>query len=141
MLQLSGLTPCYPARCIIASGSAAPGSPLAGSMASGVDRLAVRAPSRPEILDDLASLLVAHLDKLIIEGPVLPFGNHRAEIPAEVLPESLIGEAISIKLQPPDKPVWIIDRPVPADDRVECDLVRHLEVFLPVVRDVGGPVR
>jgi len=53
---------------------------------SRVHGLAERPPLLPEVLDDLAGLRVTHLDKVVAEVTVLPFGDGGRERPTEVFP-------------------------------------------------------
>jgi Domain of unknown function (DUF5753) len=102
---------------------------------SGVRRPLRRAPLPPEMLDDLVGLFVADLDQFVGKVAVLPLHDDRREFPTEVVPQGLISKA-PVCLQPPGKSTGVVDGVAAADDRVEGDLVWHLEPFLPIVMDV-----
>src|SRR5487761_244700 len=57
---------------------------------SGLERLTIRPPLRAEVLDYLAGLLMAHLDQFLPEVTSLPLDDEWGEIPAEVLPQTLV---------------------------------------------------
>jgi hypothetical protein len=95
------------------------------SRGSGIQWLPERTPPFPEVLDDLARLLVANLDKFLAEVPVLPLDNRRSKRPAEILPQALVGETVSVELKSAHQSVRIVDSPVAADDGVESDLIWH----------------
>jgi Sigma-70 region 2 len=99
---------------------------------SGVQRLPERLPQRPEILDDLARLLMADLDQFWSGVAAFPFDDGGSKRPAEVLPYALVGRAVVV-LEAPDKPVGVIDGPVVGNDRVVGYRAWHLEPFLPTV--------
>src|ERR1700728_4601381 len=69
------------------------------SRGSGIQWLPERTPPFPEVLDDLARLLVAYLDEFVGEVAAFPFDDHRGELPAEVLPQSFIRRTV-IMLKP-----------------------------------------
>jgi hypothetical protein len=98
------------------------------SRGSGVQRLPERTPPLTQVLDDLARLLVANLDEFVGEVTAFPFDDHRGELPAEVLPQSLIRRTV-IMLKPSHQPVRVVDRAVFADYRVVSDLVWHLRTL------------
>jgi hypothetical protein len=70
---------------------------------------------------------------------MLPLRYSWRELPAEVLPQALISEAVAIEVQPSHESVGIFNRPTAADDRIVSDLVGHSVAFLAVVRNVSDP--
>ena len=74
---------------------------------SGVERLPVRTPLLPVVLDDLARLLVADLDQFVLEIAPLPFDDQRRKFPAKILPQSLIGGAVVV-LKSTDEPIRVV---------------------------------
>jgi hypothetical protein len=94
-------------------GVAAPGSR--------VKRLPERPPLLPEVLDNLACLLMADLDQFRSQVAALPLDDRGSMCPAEVLPQALIGLAVVV-LKPSDEPVRVVDRAVIRNDRIVGDL-------------------
>src|SRR5580658_7289105 len=95
------------------------------SRGSGIRRLPERTPPLPEVLDDLARLLVANLDEFLAEVPALPLDNRRSKRPAEILPQALVGETVSVELKSAHQSIRIVDSPIAADNGVESDFVWH----------------
>src|SRR2546429_7841961 len=95
-------------------------------LSSEVGRLPVRPPALAKVLDHPFGLFVSDLYEFVSKVAPLPFGNHRCGLPAEVLPQGLIGRTV-VMLQPSREAVGVIDCPVLSDDCVVGDLVRHLE--------------
>src|ERR1700728_13851 len=85
---------------------------------------------------------MTHFNQLIAEVATLPFDDQRCEIPAKVLTQAFIGEAIAIEFEPPQQAAWSVNGRRVVDDGVVSDLVRHLTLAFPlVVRDGRCTVR
>jgi hypothetical protein len=97
--------------------------PAAGQGESRIQRLTEGSPLLTKILDDLASLRMTDLDQLVAEVTTLPFDNQRREVPAEVLPKALIGEAVTVEFQPPQQPSWPVDGHLTVNYGIVSDLV------------------